>query len=113
VEFDMAYDEGLAGRVRSALETEDGVAERRMFGALTFLVRGHMACGVTGDALMVRLPPEESQTALAEPGTRPMDMAGRPMKGWLLIDPEAVGEDDALTRWVARGTAFAGSLPPK
>jgi TfoX/Sxy family transcriptional regulator of competence genes len=98
----MAYDEGLAGRVRRALETEDGVAERRMFGALAFLVHGNMACGVTGEGLMVRLPPEESQTALSEPGTRPMDMAGRRMKGWLLIAPAAVGEDDALTRWVAR-----------
>jgi len=109
----MAYDEGLADRVRSALETADGVAERRMFGALAFLVHGNMACGVTGEGLMVRLPPEEFQRALSESGTRPMDMAGRPMKGWLLIDPEAVGEEAALTRWVARGTAFAGSLPPK
>jgi TfoX/Sxy family transcriptional regulator of competence genes len=109
----MAYDEDLAVRVRSALEHEEGVAERRMFGALTFLVGGNMACGVTGDSLMVRLPPQEWEAALSEPGTRPMDMAGRPMRGWVLVEPAAVGEGDSLTRWVARGSAFARSLPPR
>jgi hypothetical protein len=107
----MAYDEDLAVRVRTALADEDGVAERRMFGVLTFLVGGKLACGVTGDALMVRLPPHETVAALGDPATRPMDMAGRPMKGWVRVAAAGVGDDEALRRWVARATAFARSLP--
>ncbi len=109
----MAYDEDLALRVRSALAAEAGVDERRMFGALTFLVGGNLACGVTGDALMIRLPPEEAATSLAEPATRPMEMGGRRMKGWVFVGPTAVADDVALGSWVARGVAFARTLPPK
>jgi hypothetical protein len=62
---------------------------------------------------MVRVSPEVGDAALAEPGVRPFDMTGRPMKGWLLVAPDGHAEDDDLRRWVDRGLAHAGSLPPK
>jgi hypothetical protein len=62
---------------------------------------------------MVRMDPETSDAALAEPGARPFDMTGRPMQGWLLVSADAHAEDDDLRRWVGRGLDYAGSLPPK
>jgi hypothetical protein len=109
----MAYDEGLATRVRDVLGDRPGLVEKKMFGGLAFLLNGNMACGVRGDDLMVRMDPEASDVALAEPGARPFDMTGRPMQGWLLVGADAHAEDDDLRRWVGRGLDYAGSLPPK
>jgi hypothetical protein len=109
----MAYDEGLATRVREVIGGQPGLAEKKMFGGLAFLLNGNMACGVSGEDLMVRVPADESDAALEERGARPFDMTGRPMKGWLLVAPEGHAEDDDLRRWLDRGLAYAGSLPPK
>jgi hypothetical protein len=109
----MAYDEGLATRVRDVLGGQPGLAEKRMFGGLAFLVDGNMACGVRGDDLMVRVAADTAEAMLAEPGARPSDMGGRPMKGWLLVGPAGHTEDGDLRRWVGRGVAYASSLPPR
>lgn len=109
----MAYDEGLATRVREVLGERPGLAEMRMFGGLAFLLYSNMACGVRGDDLIMRLAAEQAEVALAEPGTRPFDLTGRPMKGWLRVDPDGHAEDEDLRRWVDRGLAHASSLPPK
>ena len=109
----MAYDEGLAKRICGVLANRSDVDERKMFGAITYLVAGNMACGVTGEDLMVRIGPADAEALEAEPGVRRADMAGRPMKGWLLVAPDVTADDDALERWVRRGEAFAASLPPK
>ena len=110
----MAYDEGLAARVRAVLDNRSDVADRRMFGGIAFLVAGNMACGVSGESLMVRVGREQAEALIAsEPGARSMDMTGRPMRGWVLVAPEATADDGDLERWVRRGERFAASLPPK
>ena len=109
----MAFDDGLAERIRSVLEARSDVDERRMFGGICFLVAGKMACGVMGDDLLVRVEPADAGALESEPGARRADMAGRPMKGWLLVAPEATADDGDLERWVRRGEEFAASLPPK
>jgi hypothetical protein len=109
----MAYDEGLATRVRDLIGERSGVTEKKMFGGLAFLLHGNMACGVRGDDLIVRVAADASDAALAEPGTRPFDLSGRPMNGWILVGPDGHGEDDDLRRWVGRGVAYADTLPPK
>ena len=109
----MAFDEALAERVRATVAGVDGVVEKRMFGGLAFVVKGNMAVGVHGENLIVRLAPEQTEEALAEPGVRVFDMTGRPMKGWVLVGPEATASEDVLGAWVTRGLDFAESLPPK
>jgi TfoX/Sxy family transcriptional regulator of competence genes len=109
----MAYDEGLATRVREVLGDQPELVEKQMFGGLAFLLHGNMACGVRGEDLIVRVAAESPDAALGEPGARPFDLTGRPMKGWLLVDADGHAEDDDLRRWVDRGLAYANSLPPK
>jgi TfoX/Sxy family transcriptional regulator of competence genes len=109
----MAYDEDLAQRVRARLAAEEDITERAMFGGLAFLLRGNMAVGITGEDLMVRVGPDGSDDALERPHTRPFDMTGRPMRGWILVAPEGTREEDELAAWVEQGLAFAGSLPAK
>jgi TfoX/Sxy family transcriptional regulator of competence genes len=109
----MAFDEGLADRIRGVLDARSDVDERKMFGGIGFLVAGNMACGVMRDDLMVRMEPDAAAALESEPGVRRFDMGGRPMKGWLLVAPEATADDGDLERWVRRGEEFAASLPPK
>jgi hypothetical protein len=110
----VAYDEQLADRVRGLLAAREGVTERKMFGGIGFMVGGNMACGVSsGSDLIVRLDPEEYERAVAESGVRQFDMTGRPMRGWILVDPGVIADDEALAGWVDAGADFAASLPPK
>lgn len=109
----MAYDESLAARVTGILSPRADIAERRMFGGLAFMLAGNMCCCVTDRGLMVRVGPDGYEKALAMPHSGLMDMTGRPMRGWVLVDPEGLISDDSLHGWVTRGVAFAGTLPAK
>jgi TfoX/Sxy family transcriptional regulator of competence genes len=109
----MAYDEGLAERIRGLLEDRGTVSERRMFGGLAFLMRGHMTVGIVRDELMVRVGPEFYSQALGEPHARAMDFTGRPMKGLVFVSGEGLESDADLERWVERGVGYAASLPAK
>jgi TfoX/Sxy family transcriptional regulator of competence genes len=109
----MAYDEELADRIRDALGDRDEVEERKMFGGLAFMVAGHMAVGVVGAELMVRLGEERATAALDEEHVRPMDFTGRPMHTMVYVAPEGIADRAALDGWVHRGVSFAESLPPK
>ena len=109
----MAYDEQLAGRVRGVLARRKDVSEKKMFGGLSFMLGGNMCCGVDKDNLMIRVGPEQYETALAQPHARPMDFTGRPLKGMVYVDPEGYRTDAALAAWVKRGVGFAASLPAK
>ena len=107
------FDEKLASRIRKVLEDRGEIVERRMFGGLAFLRRGHMCCGILGDQLMVRVGPESHEDALSQPYTRPMDFTGRPMRGMIYVSPEGLRTEKALRHWVDRGLQFVGGLPEK
>jgi TfoX/Sxy family transcriptional regulator of competence genes len=108
----VAYDENLAARVRTLLAERTDVTERKMFGGLTFMVAGHMCCGVNGDELIVRRDPDREADAHARPHARPMDFAGRPMRGFVTVRPEGL-KGAQLNQWVREAVARAESLPPK
>jgi len=109
----MAFDEGLAQRIRDQLDDRPGIGEKTMFGGLCFLARGNMCFGIVGEELMVRVGPGAYTGALALPHAREMDFTGRAMKGMVYVATEGVASDDALVAWLERGLAFAESLPPK
>jgi TfoX/Sxy family transcriptional regulator of competence genes len=110
----MAYDEDLADRIRELVAGEPGVTEQAMFGGLAFLVGGNMAVAASGQGgLMVRVEPEETEALLAQPHARPFEMRGREMRGWVRVDSEGLQAARDLAPWVARGVAYARSLPAK
>ena len=110
----MAYDTALADRVQAIIGDRPEVSQRRMFGGLAWLVNGHMAVVVrAAGGLMVRVDPAEHDTPLAEEGADTMVMRGRPMRGWITVDPEVCASKARLVEWVRRGLAYAATLPPK
>ena len=96
----MPFDESVAVRIRTLLRGVDCVDEKRMFGGLTFMVNGHMCCGIVGDDLVVRTGPEEYEEALSQPHARPMNFTGRPMRGFLYVAPEGYRSARNLKSWV-------------
>jgi len=113
----MAYDEDLADRIRDLVAPIAGEAElteQKMFGGLAFVVGGHMAVAASGQGgALVRVDPEQTDDLIATTGAEPMEMRGKPMRGWLRVSSDQVRSDDDLARWVETGTSFARSLPPK
>lgn len=109
----MAYDEGLAERLRELLQERPGIAKRKMFGGLCLLARGHMFVGIVGEALMARVGPDAYEKALRRPHARVMDFTGKPMKGYVFVDPPGLEEDRDLKRWVEESLKFVGTLPDK
>ena len=107
----MAYDEGLAERIRGVLDEQPGVSERRMFGGVAFLVKGHMSVGIVQDKLMVRVGPESYDRVLRERHARRMDFTGKPMKGFVYVVPSGYESDADLQRWVNLGVTYVTSLP--
>lgn len=101
-------DEALAGRIREALPAP--LEEKKMFGGLAFLDRGHMALGVTKGRLMVRVGPALHEEALARPGAAPMDFAHRPMTGMVFVTGEGLAD---LDRWVSDALGYSATLPAK
>jgi len=109
----MAYSEALVARIRAALASRPDVAEKKMFGGVAFMVRGHMCVGVNDDELMVRVGPEQYEALVARPHARPMDFTGKPLKGFLYVGPAGIKGATALMGWVAHGLRHAASLPAK
>lgn len=109
----MAYDEGLAQRIRECLQHQDDVVEKKMFGGLCFMVTSHMCCGIVNDTLMARVGPDQYEKSLARKYVSEMDFTGKAMKGLVYVAPEGLGSDKALCRWVETCLKFVMSLPPK
>lgn len=109
----MAYDEGLAQRLRDRYLTTPKVEEKRMFGGLAFMVGGNMSCGIVSDTLMVRVGPEAYEAALAKPHVREMDFTGKSLKGFVYIDPAGFETDATLDAWVRLSLEFVLTLPEK
>jgi len=110
----VAYDERLAEWIRESLAGEKKLTEKKMFGGLGFMVGGNMAIAASGQGgILVRVDPDESDALVAKTKAYPMEMRGRQMAGWLRVDAKDVPTKRELAKWVARGTAYARSLPPK
>ena len=109
----MAYDKGLAQRIREILEEEPGFDEKKMFGGLCFLLFGNMVCGIIKEDLIVRVGVDKYAEMLKMPHTRKFDITGRPMKGWVMVLSAALDSDKALNDWMQRAVSFVRTLPPK
>jgi TfoX/Sxy family transcriptional regulator of competence genes len=90
-----------------------GVSEKSMFGGLGYLVYGNMCCGIWKSSLIVRVGVEAATSLLKKPHAKVMDITGKPMKGWLLIQPKGFADDHALLAWINHAYDFASTLPKK
>ena len=109
----MPYSPTLAARIRQILTSQRGVVEKKLFGGVGFFLYGNMCVGVWKDSLIARLGPEQAAAALEKPHVGEFDITGRPMKGWVMIEPEGVETDSQLHGWIEQSIAFVSTLLPK
>lgn len=109
----MAYDEGLAEKIRILFADHSGIEEKKMFGGLCFMLSNHMCCGVVGDLLMARVGPVNYEKLLAREHAKEMTFTGNAMKGMIYVDPLGISEDSDLKEWLAWCVGFVETLPPK
>ena len=110
----MAQDDKdiLAARVRAALANEL-TSEQRMFGGVAFMLGGNMLCCASRRGLMVRVGREQEPLALERPHAAPCLGTGRPMAGFIMVDPAGVAEETHLSEWLDLARAYVTSLPAK
>ena len=109
----MSYDEGLAERIREILQDHRKISERKMFGGIDFMTRGYMLVGIVDDVLMARVGREAYEEALTLHHVRLMEFTGKPMNGYVFVDPPGLERDADLTDWIERCHGFVQSLLPK
>ena len=108
----MAYDEALALRVRRVLADRRNIGETKMFGGICFMLNGNMLCGVDRARLMFRVGRDQAGEALSRVGARPMDITGKPMAGFVFVDP-AQCDARRLKSWIALAENYVGALPAR
>jgi TfoX/Sxy family transcriptional regulator of competence genes len=96
----MAYNEKLADRIRQVLVDKRKVEEKQMMGGLAFMVNDKMCVGVGKDEMMCRIDPDVREEALSKTGCRVMDITGKPMKGFVLIDETGMRSKKQFDYWI-------------
>jgi TfoX/Sxy family transcriptional regulator of competence genes len=109
----MPYNQDLAKKIRAELGQLPEVEVKKMFGGVAYLVRGNMACGVHGNDLIIRVGTKKYEEALSQPHTHPFDLTGRPMSGWIVVEPEGYRTHKNFKTWIDAGIDFASTLKPK
>jgi TfoX/Sxy family transcriptional regulator of competence genes len=84
-----------------------------MFGGMAIMLNGNMAVGVIKDEMCVRCGTDAYEGLLGQPGARVFDFTGRPSKGMLMVNQDALASDEDLAAWIQHGIDYAASLPPK
>ena len=103
----MAYNENLAERIRSSFrKMKVRFEEKRMMGGLCFMVDGKMCVGVEKGRLMARIDPVSYDAALSRKGCAPMDFTGRPMRGFVFVNPAGTATSSELDGWLGLALEF-------
>lgn len=109
----MVYSESLAERIRGIVARRPGLAAKKMFGGVVFLLNGNMLVGVWKNSLIARIGPDDYDDALREPHVGEFDVTGRPMRGWVMVEPDGIENDEQLSQWIERASRFVWTLPRK
>jgi hypothetical protein len=100
------------------------IVEKKMFGGVGYMLNGNtlapgasagVACGILGEDLIVRVGIEGYDAFLKQAHVKIFTMKGspKPMKGWLMVEPEGCKTASQLGQWIKLGVEFASTLPPK
>ena len=109
----MTFNEALADRIRQGLARKKGIEEKKMFGGIGFLLNGNMLVGVWKNSMIVRVGLDSYDEALLEPHVKEFDITGKPMRGWLMVEPQGVDDDGQVKDWIRRALKFVEKLPAK
>ena len=103
----------LVERFGAVLAGYPTAVRRKMFGYPSGFVNGTLVTGLFGNGWHVRLA-EADQAEVLAAGGRPFEpMAGRTMRGYVMLPDDVLADDAGLRAWLDRAVAFGRSLPAK
>jgi TfoX/Sxy family transcriptional regulator of competence genes len=109
----MPYNKDIEARISQLVSGWENTLQKNMFGGVCYLLKGNMFCGVYKDSLILRLGEDRAKRALTLPSVSPFDITGKPMKGWVMVEPSGFQTDEALKEWLTKAREFVSDLPPK
>ena len=110
----MAYNLDLEDRLDRLAPRLGDLVKKKMFGGVGYMLKGNMCFGIHKESLMLRTSPKQGEKLLKNEDFRPFDMMTRnPMKGWLLVSPDAVETEEQLLDILKLGLDYASTLPKK
>ena len=81
----------------------------RMCGEYGFLMHGHMYLKVWDDRLVICIGSDGWDAIYNKPHVEPMDFTVNVMKGWAMINPDGLPEDEDLRRFVGMAIMFCAA----
>ena len=103
----MAYNNKLVEKIEKVfLKKEAAVDGKKFMGGFCFFMDKKMCVGLDvnketkKDRLMARIGEDAMEAAFKNKGCKPMDITGRPMKGFVFVDPEGFATEKDLDYWV-------------
>jgi TfoX/Sxy family transcriptional regulator of competence genes len=109
----MTYNLDLEDRIDRLKERLGEIAKKKMFGGIGYLMKSNMCFGIHQESLVIRTSPQKAGELLKSEYISPFDITGRPMKGWLLVSPDALETEDQLLDMLKLGVSFVEKLPGK
>jgi len=109
----LPYNEQIDVRIRKIVARWKNTEAKKMFGGVCHLLNGNMVCGVYKEFLILRLGEKAAADALKQSETRPFDITGKPMKGWVMVEAHGFETDEKLKSWLDKARGFVKTLPPK
>lgn len=99
----MTYDTQLADRVREYLTEfpKLDIEEKKMFRGLAFLVSSKMCINISGQNLMFRFDPTQTEVLVEKTGFLPMIMKGKEYKGYCYVEPAGIKNKKDFEFWIA------------
>lgn len=95
------------------IDSRQGLVQKKMFGGIVYMLNGNMTFGVWTDYLILRLGLEGADEVLKDDYTKPMGLTGKVMKGWVMVAPEGIAEEDQLQDYMEKAIRFVATLPVK
>ena len=77
-----------------------------------YLINWNMVTGIIKDYYVLRMGEKNAKTAIKSPKIELFNIAGRTMKGWVMVKENALSDDD-LGIWLGKAKEFVETLPAK
>ena len=109
----MPYNVELEQRLDKLAPELGTFTKKKMFGGVGYLMRGNMVFGIHKQSLVVRTSQERAEALLKEDFVSIFNVTGRPMKGWLTVNPNGLKTEKQLSNFLKIAVDHVNSLPSK
>lgn len=107
----MVYNDKMDAKLEGLISNWENMTKKKMFGGTGYLLNGNMVAGIYKDYYILRLGEEIGKEALKNNKLMPLDITGRPMKGWIMARQDAFKNDDDFISWLNKAKEFVETLP--